>query len=206
MERTNRISLWLKIPYTIMVLTIIPIYWYKYGPSNFLWFSDIALISTAFALWTENKLIVSMMAISVAPIDLVWSLDFMAGGPFVTQYMFDSATPLYLRALSLFHVPLPFVIVYCVYKLGYTSRALPMQIALIISVLLFTYYFAPVQANINWVHGMGAEPQSLLHPLLYLFLLMSVMILIALPMHFLMKKWFEGKRIPAEDLEPEAEV
>ena len=32
----------LKIIYTLFVCALVPIYWRQYGPTNFLWFSDIA--------------------------------------------------------------------------------------------------------------------------------------------------------------------
>jgi len=38
------IPLGLKIIYTLFVCALAPIYWRKYGPANFLWFSDIALL------------------------------------------------------------------------------------------------------------------------------------------------------------------
>jgi len=44
------IALWLKLAYTAMVVAIVPVYYVHYGPANFLWFSDIALVVTAVAL------------------------------------------------------------------------------------------------------------------------------------------------------------
>ena len=55
----------LKIIYTIFVCALVPIYWRQYGPANFLWFSVIVLLALVPALWLENTLLVSMMAISV---------------------------------------------------------------------------------------------------------------------------------------------
>jgi hypothetical protein len=55
----------LKITYTVFVCALVPIYWRQYGPANFLWFSDIALLVLVPALWLENALLVSMMAVSV---------------------------------------------------------------------------------------------------------------------------------------------
>jgi hypothetical protein len=59
------IPLGLKVVYTIFVCALVPIYWREYGPANFLWFSDIALLALVPALWLENALLVSMLAISV---------------------------------------------------------------------------------------------------------------------------------------------
>jgi hypothetical protein len=59
------IPLGLKVVYTIFVCALVPIYWREYGPGNFLWFSDIALLALVPALWLENALLVSMLAVSV---------------------------------------------------------------------------------------------------------------------------------------------
>ena len=53
------IPIGLKIFYTFFVCVLVPIYWRQYGPANFLWFSDIALLVMVPALWLENSLLVS---------------------------------------------------------------------------------------------------------------------------------------------------
>lgn len=54
------IPLGLKIVYTLFVCELVPIYWRQYGPDNFLWFSDIALLAIVPALWLENALLVNV--------------------------------------------------------------------------------------------------------------------------------------------------
>lgn len=44
---------------------LIPVYWKTYGPTNFLYFCDIALIMTLFALWLESALLVSAAAVGI---------------------------------------------------------------------------------------------------------------------------------------------
>ena len=70
------IPLGLKVVYTIFVCALVPIYLRAYGPANFLWFSDIALLALVPALWLENGLLVSMLAISVVFFEVLWNLDF----------------------------------------------------------------------------------------------------------------------------------
>jgi hypothetical protein len=60
------IPLWLKITYSAYVAVTLPVYYKKYGPANFLWFSDIALITTVAALWLESSLLASMMTLEGA--------------------------------------------------------------------------------------------------------------------------------------------
>jgi hypothetical protein len=53
----------LKIIYTLFVCALVPIYWRQYGTTTFLWFSNIALLALVPALWLENALLVSILAI-----------------------------------------------------------------------------------------------------------------------------------------------
>jgi hypothetical protein len=195
---SNQLPLWLKISYTIFVIIIIPIYWRHYGPGNFLWFSDIALFTTAIILWLESSLLASMMALSVVILESVWIVDFVIGlfaGSSViglSAYMFDSKIPAPIRALSLFHLFLPPLLLWLVYRLGYNSRALLWQTVLAWIVLPLSYLFTRPSENVNWVHGFGNHgPQKWLPPTLYLVLLMLAFPLILyLPSHFLLKKLF----------------
>src|SRR5438045_5250821 len=70
------IPLGLKIGYTLFVCVLVPIYWRQYGPANFLWFSDIALLAMVPALWLENALIASTMAVSIIFFEAIWNIDF----------------------------------------------------------------------------------------------------------------------------------
>ncbi len=97
-----------KIIYTLFVCALVPIYWRQYGPTNFLWFSDIALLALVPALWLENALLVSMLAISVVFFEALWNIDFffhLATGKSLiglSAYMLDPKIPLFIRGLSCF--------------------------------------------------------------------------------------------------------
>ncbi|MFN2257400.1 MAG: membrane-associated protein [Desulfuromonadaceae bacterium] len=188
-----RIPLWLKISYTLLVLVIVPVYWRDLGVTNFLWFSDIALIVLVPALWLENRVLVSTMAVAVFLLESLWILDFVAGGNLVqiAAYMFDPEEPTHIRALSgLFHFALPLVIFFTLGRLGYATRALPLQILVAAVVLPLTYVLTCPAKNINWVFG-PAEPQSVLPPQVYLVLLFIVLIVcIYVPSHLLFKRIF----------------
>jgi hypothetical protein len=107
------IPLGLKIVYTVFVCALVPIYWRQYGPANFVWFSDIALLALVPALWLENALLVSMMAVSVVFFEALWNADFFfhlsTGKSLIglSAYMFDPKIPLFTRGLSCFHIVLP---------------------------------------------------------------------------------------------------
>ena len=188
---------WLKIVYTLFICVLVPVYWVKYGPGNFLWFSDIALFATAAALWLENSLIASMMSLSVIVLESVWIIDFVIGliaGSSViglSAYMFDSKISLPVRALSLFHVVLPLLLVWLLYRFRYDTRALAAQTLLAWVVLPASYFLTKPSENVNWVYGPGGGPQKWMPAPLYLVLLMLAFPLVLyVPTHFLLKKLF----------------
>src|SRR5215471_4584182 len=118
----QRISLWIKVPYTVFVVVLVPVYWMHYGPANFLWVSDIALFGTLAALWLENSFLLSMMATGALAVDIVWNFVFfpkliLGGSPEgLAGYMFDATIPVWIRALSLFHVALPIIQLWAINK------------------------------------------------------------------------------------------
>ncbi|HET9854974.1 MAG TPA: membrane-associated protein [Methylomirabilota bacterium] len=183
------IHLAIKIGYTIFLLVLVPVYWVHYGPRNFLWFSDIALLTTGVTLWVESPLLASMMMLAVLLPEIAWNLDFfgrlLTGRTMLgmSAYMFDGRTPGYLRALSLFHVPLPIGLVWLVTQLGYDRRAWLYQSLLALIVLPVSYWLTEPRENVNWVHGLG-RTQTALAPWAYLTLLILAFALVLyLPPH-----------------------
>ena len=194
----GQIPLWPKLAYTAMVAVIVPVYWVKYGPANFLWFSDIVLLMTAVALWFRSPLLASMMLLCLLP-EVAWNVDFFIGlvigkSPMgMSAYMFEPARPLYLRGLSLFHVVLPPVLIWLVHRLGYDRRALLAQTLVALAVLPISYFFTDPAENINWVHGPGSTPQTWMRPIVYLLLLMVLVPAGAyLPVHWIARKAFRA--------------
>jgi hypothetical protein len=191
------IPVWVKVTYTVFLCVLVPAYTTRYGLANFLWFSDIALLTTAAALWLESRMLASMMAVAVLLPEAVWNVSFfgrLLTGVRITglaDYMFDPRKSLFIRALSLFHVILPPLLVWTVARLGYDPRAPIAQTLLAWIVLPVTYLVSDRSENINWVFGLGSEPQSRMPPLAYLGLLMvGFPLLVYLPTHVLLKALF----------------
>lgn len=192
------VPLWLKLVYSAFVAVLVPVYWVKWGPGNFLWFSDLALFGALVAVWFESSLLASMMTVGVLLPELAWNLEFffrlLTGKEIfgLTGYMFNSEKPLYLRALSLFHVILPALLLWLLFRLGYDSRAWYYQTALAWVVLPLSYLFTAPQDNVNWVYGPGEKPQNRVHPLLYLAgVMLFFPLVVYLPTHFLLQ-WLWG--------------
>jgi len=189
----GEIPLWIKVAYTLMVAVIVPVYLAYYGPANFLWFSDVALVVTGVALWLESPLLVSMMTVGVLLPELLWNVTLftrLVTGIRVSglaDYMFDTRIPKWIRALSLFHVVLPVLMLWMLHRLGYDPRALPAQTALAWVILPLTYAVTKPEDNINWVYGPGARPQRQISPPLYLaFVLIFFPLIVYVPTHLLL--------------------
>jgi len=193
------IPLGLKVVYTISVCALVPIYWRQYGPANFLWFSDIALLGLVPALWLENALLVSMMAVSIVFFEALWNIDFFfrlgTGKPLIglSVYMFDPSIPLFIRGLSGFHIVLPLLLVWMLHRLGYDQRAFLWQTIVALVVLPLSYLVSNARENVNWVYGFGQNPQRLLPaPLFVIVLMLLFPLAVYLPTHLLFARIFQG--------------
>jgi hypothetical protein len=195
------LPLWLRLAFTAFVAVLVPVYWREYGPSNFLWFSDIALFAILVTLWTRHPLPSSMTAVGVLFLELIWTIDFLlllvAGGSPIglADYMRDESIPAGVRAISLFHLVLPPLLLWLMYRLGYDRRAFLAQTALALVVLPVTWLVSGPDANINWVYGPGDEPQDWMPPVAWLLLVMAVFPLVVyLPSHLAFKRIFASSR------------
>ena len=189
--------LFIQIIYTLFVGLLIPIYWRAYGISNFLWFSDIALFLMVGALWFESSLLNSMIALWFLPFTLLWNIDFFIRlftkhhALQITEYMFDKDIPLLTRAISLFHIFMPILIIWLLFRLGYNHDAFFGSCILTWILLPITYWSTSPKKNINWVYGFGKKSQTWIHPVWYLIgLIVLIPIIIFIPMHLVLSDFF----------------
>ena len=200
---TSRVPLWLKLAYTVFMAVLIPVYWANYGPTNFLYFCDAALIITLVGIWAESPLLVSMCAVGIIGSQTLWVIDFVLNifglkltG--LTDYMFMADHSLFLRSLSLFHGWLPFLLVYLVWRLGYDGRGLPAWTVLAWALILICFFFMPPPrpdpglepVNIDYVWGFSdTEPQHWMPPGVWVAALMILLPLVLyLPTHLILRR------------------
>jgi hypothetical protein len=173
----------------------VPIYWHQYGPQNFLWFSDLALILSVVALWRESSLLASALALSVLVFDIIWCIDILGGLPLgkplvgFSPYMFDSQYPLWLRLLSLFHLWMPPLLVWMVMRFGYDRRALVIQTVACWIVLVASYFISTREENINFVFGLGESEPPVPGLVYFAALVVAMPVLFYLPTHFVLLRW-----------------
>lgn len=205
-----RIPLALKLAFTVFMAVLVPFYWITYGPTNFLYFCDVAMFFTLAALWTESPLLAAMPAVGLIVPQFVWCVDFVAGCLGVsllgmTDYMFDPGIALFARGLSSFHAWLPFVLVFLVARLGYDRRAFLYWTLLAWALLALCYLLLPapppdparpnVPVNINYVYGFSdAAAQTWMPGWAWLALLfIGLPLLVFWPTHWVLQRW-RGER------------
>jgi hypothetical protein len=151
------------------------------------------------ALWLESRLLASMALLNTFVADGVgWTLDLLVAlvsgrHPFgATAYMFDQRIPIIVRCLALFHVVVPALLVWMVYRLGYDRRALVAQTLLAWTVLLLCVSFTDPALNINCVFGPGTQRQTLMPACLY-FVILTIYVPLAfyVPIHLLLRRWLK---------------
>lgn len=187
---------WFKIVYALGVLAFIVVYWRRYGPSNFLWFSDVALIGAVPAMWLESGLLAGVLACMVLLPELLWNVDYglrlllrrrITG---LTEYMFDPAIPRWLRAVSLFHVPLPLVLIWLVAAYGYPEDSLAAAAGCGAVVLALSFWFSSTEKNINWVFGLGRIQDRLPRPVYVGLLYLGFVLFVFVPTHWVLLRFF----------------
>src|SRR5258708_39508056 len=107
-KRSKGIPLPVKLLYTAFVAVMVPYYWSAYGPRNFLYFCDVALLVMLAGMWLESSLLISMESVAILLPQMIWVADFvahLAGFKLLgmTDYMFNAQYPLFVRGLSFFH-------------------------------------------------------------------------------------------------------
>ena len=197
----RRIPLWLKILYTLWVALLVLDHWQS-TPLSFLWFCNLALLTTLAALWLENSLLASMQAVAVIWWMFLWVLDFLVhlvtginiGFPLgMANYMFDGSLSISSRCLSLYHAWLPFLLLWLLRRLGYDRRALLVQtcLAWVVFVLSYALTDGPKGPawNLNLVYGLSErEAQTWIAPWLWLVLVMVAWpALVYVPSHFIFR-------------------
>ena len=64
-DQSPKIPLWVKLLYTTFVAVLVPYYLNAYGPTNFLYFCDVALLMTLVTIWMENALFAAIPTVGI---------------------------------------------------------------------------------------------------------------------------------------------
>jgi hypothetical protein len=190
-----RMPLWLKLLWSGWVIAWVPFYGKQYGAQTFLFFCDLGNFFIAAALWLESPLIFSWQACGLLLFQALYTIDLVAavltgmhpiGG---TEYMFDTRVPLFVRLLSLFHIVMPPLLLWAIWRLGYDPRGWKYQTITTWLVVPVNYFWRP-QSDVNWARGPFFRelhgPASIIYLIAYLIL---VPLLVYWPSHLVLRWW-----------------
>lgn len=193
----GHIPLWLKIAWTVFVFVWAPLYWRQYGPQNFLFYCDLGNLLIMVGLWLESRLILSWQAVGLLVFQSLYAVDLLGalllrrhafGG---TEYMFDPGIPIFIRALGLYHLLVPPLLLWAVRRLGYDRSGWKWQTVLMAIVVPINFFWRP-EYNVNFARGIGHE-QHMMPGWLYLIgYLIVAPVAIYWPTHIALLRW-EGK-------------
>jgi len=191
------IPLWLKIAWTGWLLLWAPVYFRQYGAQNFLFFCDLGNLLIGAALWFESRLIFSWQAVALLVFQTLYALDyvgtFLLGRHFIggTEYMFDPSVPMLVRALGLYHLAVPLLLLWAIHRLGYDPRGLKWATLECWIVVPINFFWRALY-NVNWARGSGHE-QHLMPSWLYLIgYLIVAPLAVYWPTHLVLKWWAGG--------------
>jgi hypothetical protein len=190
-----RVPLWMKIAWSVWVLVWTPVYWHQYGAQNFLYFCDLGNILVAVGLWLESSLIFSWQVCGLLLFQTLYTVDLLgavvSGRHFIggTEFMFDPHVALFVRLLSLFHVAMPALLLWGIWRLGYDKRGWKLQTITVWIVVPINYFWRP-QFDVNWARGPFFREQHVVPGLVYLAgYLILVPLLVYWPTHLVVRRW-----------------
>lgn len=181
----------------IWLAVYLPSYAIAYGWANFLFLCNLGVMITAAALWFGSGRWLSAQAIAALPIGTVWALDFSVGlaigqSPFgFTAYMWDPRYPLFTRALSLYHLAWPLLLLWLLARIGYDRRGWRLQSLIVALVLPLSRLLTDPGANVNFAFVAPLFDRQLGPPALHLaILVVATTVVLYGPVHWLLERSF----------------
>jgi len=187
---------WMRWISLVWFLTWFPLYWHYWGVANFIHLCDVAVILTCIGMWTNSRLLISSQAVGALLVDAVWAAD-AAWIVFLhrellpgNEYLLDPSYPLWVRLLSFFHVCMPVLLLWGLFRAGYDRRGWALQSAIAFPLFAIAR-FTSSQKNINFAftdpflhRQWGPAPAHILISWLFM------VFVVYWPMHLLLKRCF----------------
>jgi hypothetical protein len=173
----------------------IPAYWHTWGAVNFLHFCDIAVILTCIGFIFNSPLLISSQAVASILVDFTWIVDVASKILFGTyvlsdaDYMFDAHYALWVRLLSLFHIGMPVLLLWSIWRCGYDRRGWLLQLGIAFVAFVASRFTAPA-LNMNYAY---ADPffhrQWGPAPTHVLVISAFMLVVVYLPTHLILNAW-----------------
>jgi hypothetical protein len=139
----------------LWLLVWLPVNLKTWGWQNMVHFCDVGAVIACLGIWMQIPLLFSSQAVGSLLVGLLWGLDVgwrlvtghhLVGG---TEYMWDERYALWIRLLSTFHLGLPLMLLWAMWKMGYDRRALALQSVIAAVLLIFSRFLSPA-LNMNY--------------------------------------------------------
>lgn len=189
---------WMRWTSLVWFLAWFPVYLRTWGAANFAHLCDVAAILTCIGMWSNSALLISSQAVGALIVDAAWALDAcwvlflrhpLVGGD---EYLLDGHYPLWVRILTLFHLVMPALLLWGLYRLGYDRRGWALQCAIALPVFILARFTPPAE-NIDFAftdpffhRAWGPAPTHVLVSWLFM------VIVVYLPTHVLLKRIFRA--------------
>jgi hypothetical protein len=155
----------------------LPLHVVFYPLTTFLWLCAYGNVLVVIGVCCESRLIVSWQAVALLVPQLLYAANAALHGR-ATAYLFNHAIPFAVRALSLFHFVMPLLLLFAVARLGYDTRALPLQLAT--AVVLFAVCLPVGPINV-WTSSFARQHVAVT-------LLLAPLVL-HVPAHVMLRRW-----------------
>lgn len=183
-----------RVAFTAWMAVWVPIIVTTHGAQNFWWLCNLTQFILLVAIWRPNPLLVSSQAGTVVLVGIVWSLDLVVGlivGDSVTGitgYMFDAGIPLVARLSSLYHLGLPFLVLWLCWYQGYDERGVRLQCVIGTLAIIGAWLVSDPERNINYAFApFHIEQTWMPHGLYVVLLCIATALLVYFPGHWLVR-------------------
>ncbi|HXW62376.1 MAG TPA: hypothetical protein VEJ45_07250 [Candidatus Acidoferrales bacterium] len=189
---------WMRWTALVWFVTWLPSYWRTWGVANFLHLCDTAVILTCVGIWTDSALLISSQAVGILVIDAAWTIDAASrvffGRALVpgNEYLLDPRYPAWVRLLTLFHLVMPALLLWGIYRTGYDRRGWALQSAIALPVIALAR-FTPPAVNINFAFSDPFFHRRLGPPALHILIVWLFLVFVVyLPTHLVLKRLFRS--------------
>ncbi|WP_406672831.1 hypothetical protein [Natronospira sp.] len=187
------IPLTVRLASTAWIILWVTVVLNNQGPQNFFWLCNMAKFIVLFAIWRGDRLLISSQAGVMTLVGIGWTLDLflgllLGGSPTgFTDYMFGDELAPVARAVSLYHVALPPLMMWLVWRLGYDRRGPWLQCLIGALGVVGAWLFTEPYRNVNWVWSpFGVEQTWMPDPLWVLVLIVAYPLVLYFPGHWLL--------------------
>ncbi len=142
--------------FTVSFNQLVHVFYEGFDWAELLWFCDLMSFVLAYALWTKNRFLLSVVFLASVPAQFMWIVDFFMNlfgtGFGRTDWLFEDSylwiTPYISTIMHAILIPFS---AWGIWKYGFSKRAILGVYFIIVTLLPITYFFSDPTINRNCV-------------------------------------------------------